>query len=415
MNNKLQMLLWTVLGCATIVLFAFGMQKSRHAQLTGIHIEIEGAEQHVFADERQIQQVLQNNGAGVGMDPAVLDLHALEHLIEDNAWIKKAELYIDNRHVLQVKLTEREAVARVFTLAGTSFYVDSSLKRLPINNNLSANVPVFTSFPSDRPKLSLPDSGLLAQVKTLAMFIESDSVWQAQVAQVDIQPDATFELIPALGDHVVTIGNTDSLQQKFDRLLSFYRNVWAKYGMEKYERIDVQYANQIVATRRGHYKSYVDSAKARQVLDASLQLMHAQNIGDSFKAEHLSPLERKDTVNSKPVVKPAEKKPTVVKEEKKAPVIKEEKKLTDNSKTTEKKTTEKKTVEKATKKEEGKKEESRKETRKPEAARPAEKKTTKEEAAKKTAGTVKDTKPSGKQDAKKTSKPKKVSEGAYSL
>ena len=77
--------------------------------------------------------------------------------------------------------------------------------RLPLSEKLSARVPMFTSFPSERAHLSRPDSQLLASVKELAMFIQADEFWKAQVAQVDITPEG-FEMIPTVGNHIVTLG-----------------------------------------------------------------------------------------------------------------------------------------------------------------------------------------------------------------
>jgi cell division protein FtsQ len=297
MKKKLQMLVWILFGAATIVLFAFAAQKKKHARLAGIKIDIEGADAHLFADERQIRNMLKQHGAEAGVDPALLNLHQLEQLIEQNAWINKADLFIDNNQVLQVNLYERTAIARIFTTGGSSFYIDSTIKRLPLSDSISASVPVFSSFPSERQNFSGADSAILQQVKKLALFIQQDSVWQAQVEQIDIRPMGTFELVPALGNHIIVLGNTDSLQQKFDRLYSFYKHIWSKYGFEKYEKIDVQYTGQVVATRRGA-GSATDSALSRAVLDAHLSGFQDALASDSFKAIEAKPLPATDSVKT---------------------------------------------------------------------------------------------------------------------
>ena len=85
-------------------------------------------------------------------------------------------------------IEEREPIARVFTLQGSSFYIDSSCMRLPLSDKLSARVPMFTSFPSDKKILSRPDSLVLNDVKQIAQYIQQDSFLMAQVAQIDITP-----------------------------------------------------------------------------------------------------------------------------------------------------------------------------------------------------------------------------------
>ena len=64
-----------------------------------------------------------------------LDLAAMEKALQKDQWIKNAEMFFDNNNVLQVKIVEREPIARIFTTSGASFYMDSSLKRLPLSDN----------------------------------------------------------------------------------------------------------------------------------------------------------------------------------------------------------------------------------------------------------------------------------------
>ena len=47
-----------------------------------------------------------------------IDLAAMETELTKNRWIKKAELFFDNNNVLQVRITEREPIARIFTTSG---------------------------------------------------------------------------------------------------------------------------------------------------------------------------------------------------------------------------------------------------------------------------------------------------------
>jgi cell division protein FtsQ len=105
----------------------------------------------------------------------------------------------------------------------------------------------------------------MVSIKQLANFIQADTFWNAQVAQIDITPDRTFEMVPTIGNHIVGLGNGEDIEQKFKRLFTFYNQVWTKVGLEKYSRIDVQYKGQVVATRRGEGSAKsIDSAKARE-------------------------------------------------------------------------------------------------------------------------------------------------------
>ncbi len=261
-RKRLIATIWSLLGIATLVLLVAAADKKSHKACSEIKIEIEGDNDHVFVDEKEVMDVLKKNGAVKGTEVSTISLQSIEKILEKNAWIKNAELFFDNNQILNVKIAEREPIARIFSLSGKSFYIDSSGMQLPLSSDLSARVPVFTSFRSDSKKLSSPDSLLLDDIKKIAQFINEDSFWTAQVSQIDITPQRTFEMIPVIGNQVIVLGNADSLQSKFDRLFSFYKQVWAKTGFEKYEKIDVQFDGQVVATRRGATLPLKDSLKA---------------------------------------------------------------------------------------------------------------------------------------------------------
>ena len=242
------------------------VNKKNHKNCNGIEISFNSDGTNFFVDEVGIIRELKSVGSIRGQEIKSIDLKQLERGLKSNRWIADAQLFFDNKEVLQVIVREKEPVARIFTTVGRSFYIDSACKRLPLSDKLSARIPMFTNFPSDKIRLSRPDSMLMASVKDLALFIQSDDFWKAQVAQVDITADG-FEMIPTIGNHVVELGKSAEWQKKFDRLFSFYKQVWTQVGFEKYERLDVQFEGQVVATIKGTSPAYKDSAKSRMAYE----------------------------------------------------------------------------------------------------------------------------------------------------
>lgn len=272
---------WILAGLGTIVLLGAAMQRKDANTCRDIRIEITGVDEHMFMDEKDILDLLNARRKVIGTPLSMLNLHQMEAALERNPWVRNAEIFVNNQQVLQVLIAERQPVARVFA-QGSSFYVDSGLVRLPLSDKLTARVPMFTGFPSDNVVLSKPDSALLRDVVKLAQFIAADSFWSAQVAQIDIQTGHEFELVPVIGDHIVDIGSAADLEAKFRRLYAFYRQAWLQKGIHYYERINVQYNKQVVATRKGMGGKRFDSTLALQLIremtqpdDPALQPMAA--------------------------------------------------------------------------------------------------------------------------------------------
>lgn len=301
--------LWVLTGIGAIVLLGAAMQKKSQKRCTDIKIEITGVERHMFIDEKDVLELLNTTGHVKGNPISTLNLRAMERMVERDPWVSNAEMFLDNNQVLQVRIEERQPVARVFTLDGNSFYVDSGSLRLPLSEKLSARVPSFTGFPSNNTKLARPDSLLLKNIVSIGKYILADSFWMAQVAQVDITPQSNFEMVPVIGDHIVVLGNAEDIDRKFKHLYTFYKSAWVQNGLNAYEKLDVQYTNQVVAVKKGTGKAMVDSARAHELMQGFLAQAQ-MNMGDSGRANISAVKPRVDTATIKRTI-PAAAAPTV--------------------------------------------------------------------------------------------------------
>ena len=245
-------ILWSIATAALIVLFVVSWKAKSEKQLTDIQVELVGeSAQALFMDEIAIRSILNEQGVKAGMPIEKINLTQLEKFIEKTEWVKNAEFFINNKLVLEVKIEQRIPIARVFTASGTSFYIDIEGSRLPLKQLTVLNLSVFTGFPTDQPKLSRPDSVLLKDVLFFAKTIQKDSFFMAQAAQVNIEPNGTFQMVPTLGDHLVLLGTVDQLEDKLNRLFTFYKKVWLVSGVNAYQYIDCRFNHQVVALKKG--------------------------------------------------------------------------------------------------------------------------------------------------------------------
>ncbi len=90
----------------------------------------------------------------------------------------------------------------------------------------------------------------------------------AQIDQVDISPNRSFDLIPKLGDQVIHFGDAENCEEKFNNLLCFYKQVLTKLGWTHYTAIDVQFKGQVVGVRRGANEIKMDSLRSVQIMKA---------------------------------------------------------------------------------------------------------------------------------------------------
>lgn len=301
-KKGLMRICWILAGMGLIVLAGAAIQQKNNRLCKEVRIDITGAEQHLFIDEKDVLDLLNSKGPVIGRSIAQLNLRQMESLVEQNKWVKNAEMFFNNNQVLQINIEERQPVARVFQTNGRSFYLDTTAVFLPLSNKLSARVPLFTGLPVQQQ----PDSALLQQVIAMARYIQADSFFSAQVSQIDITPNRQFEIVPLVGDQIVRFGDASDLENKFKRLKSFYRSAWLQYGINTYETIDLQFKNQVVGVRRGTAKAYADSASALALIRNTA--MFPPSI-DSVQA-----MKKPDSATvKKTTTKPAEAKPAAAK------------------------------------------------------------------------------------------------------
>lgn len=193
------------------------------------------------------------NGNLKGQPKSNFNLQRMESVLEKNVWIKEAQLYFDNQAILHISVEEREPVARVFTAEGRSFYMDKEGHMMPLSDKVFIKVPVFTGFP-DKKMVTKSDSVLLNDISQTAQFINSNSFWSSQVAQLEIINDCgagcwEFEITPVVGNHIIKFGNGEDITGKFSRLLSFYQQVLSREGINKYKTIDVRFTGQVIGDK----------------------------------------------------------------------------------------------------------------------------------------------------------------------
>jgi len=244
--------LWSIAGAALIFLFVVAWRAKEEKKCTSIQIELVGENTSaLFMDEKEILQIVNAQGVKEGLPIGNLNLNALEKYLQTIRWVKHAELFLDNTQSLQVKIEQRIPIARIFTTSGNSFYIDKEGWKLPLKQLTVLRLPVFTNFPSDQEKLSKPDSLLLNDILHFTKAVQSDTFFMAQTAQVNIALNGDFEMVPTVGDHVVLIGSVENIEDKLNRLYTFYKKVWIQSGLNAYQVIDCRFDNQIVALKKG--------------------------------------------------------------------------------------------------------------------------------------------------------------------
>lgn len=278
---------WLLVGSLVVVALVAAINRTNEATCASIKIAIRGEEKNRFIGKEDMLALIgaKSLKAFNGKAMSSLDLRGMENKINKNPWVLDADLYFNADRELEIIVTERHPIARVFTASGNSWYLDTAGKYLPLApGKKPIALPVFTGLPEKLLKKRSGDSVLLTKLIAMVDLMNADPFWGAQVEQVVYTPQKTFEVIPLAGNHRILLGDGTDVVKKMNRVKFFYKQVINKTGLNYYQQIDASYANQIVARRADGISTSVDKNKVPyQYTAAPLQ------VSSTVSADHPSP------------------------------------------------------------------------------------------------------------------------------
>ena len=281
--RSLMLVFWIGLAVSALTLLIAAMEARSSKPCKDVNISIIAGANAKFVDKADVRNVLDFIGGKlVGKSMKEFDLSKMEDSLESNPWVSNAELYFDNNRVLHVKVEEREPIARVFTAKGNSFYIDTTLTRLPLSEKFTPRLPVFTGFPSERTKWKGSDSILLNQMKDISLFLAADSFWMAQIDQIDINAQKQFAMVPKVGEHTFLFGDGEDAAKKFRKLYAFYDEVMSKTGWNQYSTVHVGFRGQVVGTRKDATEIRSDTTLARQLVKQMIKSQREEALKDTM-------------------------------------------------------------------------------------------------------------------------------------
>lgn len=157
-------------------------------------------------------------------------------------WLTQCSAGTSIGGIVVVHALQRRPIVRVCSASG-EFYLDDKGGRVPVSPSLSADVIVASG--------NIPDKSVgERQVWALARFLDNHPRLSPLFDQIYRDARGDLFLTPKLGNHVVEIGDTVDLDQKFINLMTLYTRGLPQAGWEKYSQISVKYRGQVVCTRR---------------------------------------------------------------------------------------------------------------------------------------------------------------------
>ncbi len=230
-----------ILGYLGFVIFSF---KNNDNHITCVHLDVsfDDNDEIQLITDSEIAKMLENNDLNpIGKSYRNIHTESIEKVLLKNPMIKNAECYKTPSGSLRIKIKQR---VPKFMIAGQeNYYIDTDRQLFPVSLNQAAYVPVVSG--------TITKSFATGKLFDFVSSIVEDPFWNAQIEQIYILEDLKIVLIPRVGDATIVLGKLDNYQSKLDKLYRLYKQGFNTIGWNHYEKIDLQYDNQIVCTKKG--------------------------------------------------------------------------------------------------------------------------------------------------------------------
>jgi cell division protein FtsQ len=187
----------------------------------------------------------------------------IESIIKEMYEVQEASVHVNIDDTWTVSMKLRRPIARIFNEKGESFYLDDQGELMPTSPLYTAHVLPFTGKIKDQfsdltvEKIinsdSLKTCSLLHKIYYLSEYVCNDPFLSALITQVTVDKSGDFILTPIVGNQKIIFGYADSrkqVEERFKKLLVFYRDALPYAGWSKYESINLKYKNQVVCKKR---------------------------------------------------------------------------------------------------------------------------------------------------------------------
>lgn len=227
------------------VVFAIKLydHKQKEILVHDLVIQIEDSLDHPYVGSKEIIRLLQDNRIQL-LDKKMteLKLGQIEQAIASHPLVKRAECAVSPSGCLCVKIDQRIPVLRVFVENGDHFFLDEDAEIMRIHKTVAVDVPI-ASIQREDPKH-------LAQLYDLSRLLRKDRFWDAMIAQILMDATGKIKLVLRLGEMEICMGKAENMEFKLRALRSFYEEALPKVGWDRYKRLNFEFENQIVCTKK---------------------------------------------------------------------------------------------------------------------------------------------------------------------
>lgn len=217
-------------------------RKPENQVCKGMELVVKDSIDYGFITETEVKNLLKQKNLYPGKKRiGTINVRLLKETLSRHPFISKAECYLTSGGKVGIEVYQRIPILRIMSSNGDNYYIDQSGKIMSAAGK-SVHVAVATGF--------IDRKFAQNELYQLGLYLQQNPFWKAQVEQINVTPRKELEIVPRVGDHILFLGKATDFEEKFSKLQTFYSKVLNRIGWNKYERISIEFNNQIIGTKK---------------------------------------------------------------------------------------------------------------------------------------------------------------------
>ncbi len=255
MNRIIKISLW-IAGLAGLTVLV-GFIEKEHQKITCKNIEVlldyNNADPLIDADMIKTD-VYKTYDTLIGQRISDIDQVQIEDFVNQNSYVKNAEVYSTLTGHLKIKVTQKKPLLRVINDRGAHYYIDDEGTAMPVKTGyttriLVASGKIATPYADTINLINNENFPVLKDLYNLALYIRKNDFLEAQIEQIYVNEKNEYELVPKVGRQLILFGDITDMEEKFEKLIVFYQEGMKKAGWDTYRTINLKYKNQVVCAK----------------------------------------------------------------------------------------------------------------------------------------------------------------------
>ncbi|MCK5906158.1 MAG: hypothetical protein KAG37_01125 [Flavobacteriales bacterium] len=222
-------------------LMSFADARHNNKLISGLNVSVVDFDTLKFVNEGIITDLVKSSYDSLEYrSKNSIDISLLEKKIQKLSSVANAEVYVDIENNLSVNVEQHKPVGRIIS-SKYNCYLDESGNKMPLSRLYSANVMLIDGAVTDNN---------LKEIYSLITYIRNDEILKKQLVSINVDKSNEYTFRTRKGNQVIEFGKAQDIEQKFDKLLIYYRKTVSDFGWKRYKKINLKFTNQVVCTKR---------------------------------------------------------------------------------------------------------------------------------------------------------------------